>query len=97
MQDMKGLVVAITLLLACCAHASESVDQIRALVPDGITPQSIEESDRYIEILGTAVSNQEISALMRAVNEARLGDPELESIKREGRASQFHLRVRLRR
>ena len=97
MPDMKALVVAVALLVACCAHASESVDQIRALVPDGITLQSIEESDSYIEIFGTAVSNQEISALMRAVDEARLGDPELESIKREGGASRFHLRVRFRR
>ena len=97
MQNMKSLLVAIALLMACCAYASESTDQIRALVPDGITVQSIEESDTYIEILGTAVSNQEISALMRAVSEARLGDPELESIKREGGASRFHLRVRLRR
>lgn len=97
MNHAQRLLAGFALVLTFCAYASESADEIRALVPSSITVESIQESDGYVDVSGIAPDNVEISALMRAVNQSRLGDPELESIKREDGVSRFHLRVRLRK
>lgn len=93
MRAAKWLLSIITLTFALNVLASELTDRIRAVIPDRITVQSIDEHDAYVEINGTAAANQEISALMRAVDQAGLGDPQLESIRRENGVSRFQVRV----
>jgi Tfp pilus assembly protein PilN len=97
MNHAQRLLTAFVLSLPLCAHASEITDAIRALVPDGVTVESLDESDGFVAVSGVAPGNEQISALMRAVSQSRLGDPELQSIKREDDASHFRLRVRLRK
>ena len=96
MHRVQILLAFAAAALASTAHASETVDQIRALVSSSITLHSIEEKSGYVELSGTAPDNTEIAALMRAVDDARLGDPQLESIMRENGVSLFQLRVRLK-
>lgn len=93
MRAAKWLLTIVTLIFALQVHASESTDRIRAVIPDGITVQSIDERDGYVEVNGTAATNQEISVLMRAVDQAGLGDPQLEYVRRENGVSRFRVRI----
>jgi hypothetical protein len=97
MNRAHTLLAAFALSFTFSAHASESSDKLRTLVPGTITVESIQERDGYLDLTGVAPDNAEISALMRAIGQSRLGDPRLENINREGDVSRFHLRVRLLR
>lgn len=96
MRNAQWLLTIFTLMFAVSLHATEMTDQIRAVIPDSITVQTIDERDGYVELNGIAATNQEISVLMRAVDQAGLGDPQLDSVRRASGVSLFRLRIMLR-
>lgn len=95
MNQARALCAILALSVVSLVSASELTDRVEALVPASVAVLSIQESDGHIELSGLAHSNDEISALMRAIDRAQLGDPELDSIRRESGMSRFQLRISL--
>ena len=79
------------------AAQSEWDERIAAITPANIELTDVEETDGYITIKGTAKNNADISALMRAVQKSKLGDPDLQQIKRMNDMSHFILRIKLKK
>ena len=96
MKNILILMTALLMLSPLVAAPSEWADRIGEIVPANISLTDLEESDRYITLKGTAKSNTDISALMRAVQKSKLGDPQLEKITRKNDVSHFILRIKLR-
>ncbi len=91
------LLVALMLTCGSAKAASEWAERIRAVVPGNISLTEVEETEGYVRMVGHAKSNADISALMRAIDAAGLGAPELQRIKRNGDMSSFVLRVKVQR
>jgi len=96
MKHILKLLTALILLSPLVAAQSEWAARISGILPANVSLTNVEESDRYITITGTAKDNSDISALMRAVQNSKLGDPQLEQIKRTNNVSHFILRIKLR-
>ena len=88
-------VAVVGLAFSLHLHAGEAADRISALRTDGVQIESIEEHDGYVDLSGTASDNPRIAALMRAIDAADIGSPQLQVVMREGNVSRFELRVRL--
>lgn len=97
MKLNRVLFIALLLFSATTFGASDWVERIGAVVPDNVTFVEVEETADYVNIVGTAKTNADISALMRAIAKADLGDPDLQKIKRNDGISDFVLRVRAKR
>lgn len=74
--------------------ASDWVERIREIVPASITLTDVEETDGYVTLAGQAKSNSDIAGLMRAIQAADRGSPELQQVKRNGEMQEFVLRVK---
>ena len=96
MKHIFILLTALLLLSPLVAAQSEWATRIGEITPANISLTDVEESDKYITLKGTAKSNTDISALMRAVQKSKLGDPQLEQITRKNDVSHFILRIKLR-
>jgi len=81
------------LMLLETALASTWVNSIKDVVPSTITVTEITETTDFVNIVGRAKTNDAISALMRAIDQARLGSPQLQQVKRTDGISVFVLRV----
>ena len=81
-------------LLATATSASGWVGDIKKVVPASIVLTEAEETAGFVNLKGTAKSNDAISALMRAIDQADLGSPQLQAIKRTDGVSEFVLRVK---
>lgn len=97
MKLTHTLLIALLLICGSSKAASDWVERIGAVVPGNITLTDIEESEGYLRLVGQAKSNADISVLMRAIDAADLGSPQLERIKRNGDMSGFVLRVKAQR
>lgn len=87
-----SLVGALALSNATFA-ASEWEEQIRKVVPANITLTDVEKKPTHLRIVGQAKDNADISKLMRAIDQANLGSPELEMIRRADDMSNFVLNI----
>ena len=96
-MKLKSGSLALLFVFATAAVASDWADQIRAVVPANVTLTEVTEVDDYVNLVGKANDNADISALMRAIDRARLGSPNLERIVRNNNVSEFTLRVKARR
>lgn len=88
------LLAALLLLSGAAVATSDWVERVRAVVPASITLTDVEETDAYVTLAGQAKSNSDIAGLMRAIQAADLGSPELQQVKRNGDMSDFVLRVK---
>ena len=77
--------------------ASEWAARIKEIAPADIRLKEVEASDDYAILIGEAKSTSAIALLMRSIDEADLGAPELQQATRNGEISEFTLRVRIRR
>jgi hypothetical protein len=97
MKPNYFLLIALLLVCGAVTAASDWVNSISKVVPENITLTDIEETSDFLRIVGKANNNDDISALMRAIEQAGLGSPELQQINRNDGISVFVLRVKAKR
>lgn len=97
MKLAHALLIALLLTCGSAKAASEWGERIGAVVPGNITLTEVEETEGYVKMVGQAKSNADISVLMRAIEAAGLGSPQLQRIKRNGDISSFILHVKAQR
>ena len=92
----RALIVITALILASSPVTAETewADRIDEITPANVSLTEVSESEKYITIKGTAKSNIDISALMRAIEKSGLGEPILEQIQKIDDASHFTLRIK---
>lgn len=76
--------------------ASEWADRIKAIAPETITLTEIVATDDYVTLTGEANSSSDIAMLMRAIDAAELGSPNLQQAMRIGDVSEFTLGVKVK-
>jgi len=76
--------------------ASEWADRIKAIAPADITLTEIVATDDYVTLTGEARSSSDIAMLMRAIDAAELGSPNLQQAMRTGDVSEFTLGVKVK-
>lgn len=97
MKVVHATLLATLMIWTTASFGSEWVEQIEAVVPANITLTDVTETEDQVSLQGRANSNTDISHLMRAIDSAKLGSPNLQSIKRDGGVSNFVLNVRAKR
>ena len=76
--------------------ASEWADRIKEIAPANIRLTAVEATDVYVNLVGEAKSNSDVARLMRAIEQADLGTPDLQQVMRNGDTSEFILGVKTR-
>ncbi len=73
--------------------ASEWEVQIRKVVPANIELTEVERKSTHLRVVGKAKENADVTRLMRAIDRADLGSPQLENIQRKDDMSSFVLNI----
>ena len=76
--------------------ASEWADRIKAIAPANIMLTEVVATDDYVTLTGEAKSSSDIAMLMRAIDAADLGSPNLQQAMRIGDVSEFTLGVKVK-
>ena len=69
---------------------------MKVIAPESIALTEIVATDDYVTLTGEANSSSDIAILMRAIDEANLGSPNLQQAMRVGDRSEFTLGVTVR-
>jgi type IV pilus assembly protein PilN len=73
-------------------------DELVEVMPDGIHYQSLNRSGQEMVINGLAVANEDVSSLMRTLNDSIwFGEPSLSKVTTQNGLKSFNLRVPLER
>ncbi len=93
MKFEHGLLAALLLLSTFVFAASDWVNRIVEIIPVSVTLTDVQEKPDFLQIIGHACDNSDISSLLRAIDKADLGSPNLQKVERKNGISYFVLRV----